>query len=1033
MSLVQHAPRFEPRDAERLAQTLYGVTGDATPLPSERDQNFLVRCADGRSYVLKMANALEARELLEAQNRALEYIAGHATHELAPQPVRAQQDELISLTQDAAGISHFVRLLTFVPGQPLAQVRPHNPVLLASLGRFMGELDCALAGFDHPALHRSFHWDVARASAVIHEHLDEIAAPAGRQLVKRLLAHFEAHTAPRLNHLRHGIIHGDANDYNILVGGGPEGNTGDGPDLFAAYQQVTGILDFGDLIYSCVVCEPAIAAAYALLDKPDLLAAVTQVVQGYHAVHPLEEGEIAALWDLVCMRLCMSVCHSAHQRRLHPENEYLSISEQPAWAALDVLAALNPRLAHHALRAACGLPADPNSERVQTYLKRTNPAPVLGVDLETTPVHVLDLSVGSPLVTAAMLVTGDTAAFVDAIFREIYANHAEFGVGRYDEARAIYLGPAFATGADPTGERRTVHLGMDLFAPAGTAVYAPLAGAVHACHDNAARYDYGPVIILRHSTDDGTPFFTLYGHLSRESLHGLEVGRPVHAGEQIATLGAPPINGDWPPHLHLQIITDLLGLDHDFPGVARASQRALWLSLSPDPNVLLRIPADRFPPPAPDPAATLAARTERIGRNLSISYRQPLKIVRGLRQYLYDETGRAFLDCVNNVAHVGHSHPYVVAAGQRQMAVLNTNTRYLHDAIVEYAARLCATLPEPLSVCYFVNSGSEANDLALRLARTYADRQDIITVDVAYHGHTQALIEVSPYKHDGPGGKGRPPYVQKVVMPDPYRGPYVGYGVESGQKFGYHVQQAVEQIQMQDRGVAAFICESLLGCGGQIVFPDGYVDAAFRHVRAAGGLCIADEVQTGFGRVGSHFWGFETQGVVPDIVTMGKPAGNGHPLGVVVTTPEIADRFANGMEYFNTFGGNPVSCAIGLAVLDVIEREGLQENARRVGDSLMARLRGLMARHELIGDVRGLGLYIGVELVLDRETLEPAGEQASYVANRARELGVLISTDGPFHNVLKIKPPIIFGEADADRLVATLERVLQDTVFQKKE
>ena len=426
----------------------------------------------------------------------------------------------------------------------------------------------------------------------------------------------------------------------------------------------------------------------------------------------------------------------------------------------------------------------------------------------------------------------------------------------------------------------------------------------------------------------------------------------------------------------------------------------------------------------------MAERTRSIGFNLSISYRQPLKIVRGLGQYLYDDTGRAYLDCVNNVAHVGHCHPYVVAAGQRQMAVLNTNTRYLHDIINEYALRLCATLPEPLRVCFFVNSGSEANDLALRLARTATGQFDMITVDMAYHGHTQALIEVSPYKHEGPGGKGRPPYVQKVVMPDPYRGRFKGYGVESGRAYAEDVRAAVDAIHAQGRGVAGFICESLLGCGGQIVFPDGYMAEAFAHVRAAGGVCIADEVQVGFGRVGSHFWGFQTQGVIPDIVTMGKPAGNGHPLAAVVTTPEIARKFANGMEYFNTFGGNPVSCEIGLAVLDVILVESLQENAWVVGNYLMERLAALMPRFPLIGDVRGLGLYIGVELVLDRETLAPAGEHASYIANRARDYGVLISTDGPFHNVLKIKPPIVFSRADADHLVDTLEQVLQEDAVQ---
>jgi 4-aminobutyrate aminotransferase-like enzyme len=258
------------------------------------------------------------------------------------------------------------------------------------------------------------------------------------------------------------------------------------------------------------------------------------------------------------------------------------------------------------------------------------------------------------------------------------------------------------------------------------------------------------------------------------------------------------------------------------------------------------------------------------------------------------------------------------------------------------------------------------------------------------------------------------------MMPDTYRGPYKADDPNAGHKYAADVKRALEEINNTGKRVSAFICESALGCGGQIILPDGYLKQAFAHVRRAGGVCIADEVQTGLGRVGSHFWAFETQGVVPDIVTIGKPLGNGHPLAAVVTTPEIAASFDNGMEYFNTFGGNPVSCAVGLAVLDVIEEEGLQENALKVGAHLKEGLEELKSRHQLIGDVRGMGLFIGVELVRDRETLEPAAKQANYVIERMKEHGILLSTDGPLHNVLKIKPPIVFSTLDCDRLVARL-------------
>lgn len=1021
MSLVQFAPRFDIHQAAEIALKQYGFRGAIRPLPSERDQNFHIESVSGDSFVLKIANANESYDLLDAQNHALKRMAQVGLPHSGAAIVHTLDGETIAQVDAGGGQHYYIRLLSYIPGLPLATVRPHAPELLDDLGRFLGRIDYALAGYDHPALHRHFHWDLAHAAEMVRSLVDEIPAAQRRALVLGLLDRFEKSTAPLLDALPRQVIHGDANDYNVLV-------TGDG-DLFTRYRRVAGILDLGDMVHSLRVADLAIAAAYVLLDKPDPLQAVAQLTAGYNAANPLAEAEIAALWDLACMRLCVSVCHAAHQRALQPDNEYLSISERPAWAALEKLAQIHPRLAHSMLRAACNLPALPHISQVTDWLagQAANFAPVIGVDLRTTPVHLLDLSIGSPTISAAMLQSDRTDLLSGAIIGEMAGHGALIGVGRYAECRPFYTRPAFALSDSPTDERRTLHLGIDLLAPAGTPVYAPLAGVVHAMHNNQARHDYGPVVILRHQTGDGLDFYTLYGHLGAACLSQLRIGQYVAAGEAFATIGAPPGNGDWPPHLHLQIITDLLDLGCDFPSVAAPSQAAVWTSLSPDPNLLLGIPATRFPVAPPTPENTLAERRARIGRNLSISYRKPIKVVRGLAQYLYDDTGRAYLDGVNNVAHVGHCHPHVVVAGQRQMAVLNTNTRYLHDSINDYARRLAATLPKELSVFYFVNSGSEANDLALRLARTVTGRQDVITVDVAYHGHTQALIEVSPYKHDGPGGAGRPSFVQKVIMPDPYRGPYTGYDAESGRRYAMHVQQAVDQIQAQGRNVAAFICESLMGCGGQIVFPDSYMAEAFRHVRAAGGLCIADEVQVGFGRVGSHFWGFQTQDVVPDIVTMGKPAGNGHPLAIVATTPEIADRFANGMEYFNTFGGNPVACAVGLAVLDVIEQEGLQANALDAGNHVMDGLRQLQVRHPLIGNVRGLGLYIGAELVLDPETMEPAGDHASYVSNRMRDYGVLISTDGPFHNVLKIKPPVIFNRNDADHLLWALGEVLRDS------
>lgn len=395
----------------------------------------------------------------------------------------------------------------------------------------------------------------------------------------------------------------------------------------------------------------------------------------------------------------------------------------------------------------------------------------------------------------------------------------------------------------------------------------------------------------------------------------------------------------------------------------------------------------------------IEARKRLLGRNLSIAYDNPINVVRGSMQYLYDDAGRQYLDAYNNVAHVGHCHPRVVEAGVRQMQELNTNTRYLHDAILNYAERLTATLPDPLSVCYFVNSGSEANELAIRLARAHTNARDMIVLDHAYHGNTTTLIDISPYKHDGPGGKGPPSWVHKVPLP----------------RTADDAQQVIDVIKTNDK-VCAFIAESMPSVAGQIVLPQGYLNRVYDAVRAAGGVCIADEVQTGYGRIGTHFWAFESYGIIPDIVVLGKPIGNGHPIGAVITTPDIAASFDNGMEFFSTFGGNTVSCAIGLAVLQVVQEENLQAHALTVGEQLLKGLRDLQKQHEVIRDIRGSGFFLGAEL--------RKKEDADRIVNAMRDHGILIGTDGPLHNVLKIRPPMPFSTNDADYFLTTLRKLL---------
>jgi 4-aminobutyrate aminotransferase-like enzyme/Ser/Thr protein kinase RdoA (MazF antagonist) len=1006
-------------EAARLAREVYGLEAAPRALPGEYDDNFHLTAADGRGFVLKVMHPAREPSFLDLQCKALVHLAERAPQLSLPRVLPNRSGELLSEITAVDGSKRLVWLLGFLKGTVLAEVRPHAPELLRDLGRFLGQMDAALHSFKHPAAHRELKWDSSRATW-IKEYIAEIEGAERRALVEKFLGLYEAEVAPQLPSLRRSVIYADANDYNVLVS-----------DPWPQPRKIAGVIDFGDMHHGLTVSEAAIAAAYAILGKTDLLKAAAEVVAGYHGAFPLQEEEVAVIFALMAARLAVSVVNSAHRKKMKPDDAYVTVSEEPAWNALERLVKVHPRFAHYALRAGCGMTPVPKAERVGSWLRANekSAASMLDVDVRTAPSLVFDLGVGS-LLLGANPSTSETPALTETIFGKMKKAGVRVGVGRYNEARPLYSSRLFGSVDNPVSERRTIHLGVDLFVEPGTALRAPLDGVVHILANNANPQDYGPLVILRHETGEGEEFFTLYGHLTTDTLSGLKVGQRVARGQAFARVGTSGENGGWAPHVHVQIILDLLDLGAGFPGVAYASQRAAWTSLSPDPNLLLGIPADRFPSQEMDFQETLGKRRALLGKNLSVSYERPLKIVRGWMQYLYDDTGRAYLDVYNNVPLVGHSHPRVVRAAQEQLALLNTNTRYLHDSVNRYAERLTQKLPEPLRACFFVNAGSEANELALRLARTHTGREDVIVLEHAYHGHTNTLIDISPYKFDGPGGRGKKPWVHVAPLADDYRGMYRREDKEAGAKYARHVAEILQCTRDEGRGVAAYIAETLPSVGGQIVFPPGYLKEVYKHLRAAGAVCIADEVQVGFGRLGTHFWGFETQGVVPDIVVLGKPIGNAFPLAAVVTTKEIAAAFANGMEFFSTFGGNPVACAAGLAVLDVLEEEKLQENALRVGTHLKNRLQELQQRHVVIGDVRGSGLFLGVDLVLDRNTREPAPLQASYVVNRLREWGILTGTDGPHHNVIKLRPPLMFTEKDTDLSVKTLDEILQEDAAQ---
>ena len=999
-----------------IARDLFGLHGTAHLLVSERDQNARISTANG-DFVLKVANGGEPPSASQLQVAVLSHIANTDPSIPVPRVIPTLGGQILG-SWPGKDERHVIRCVTHLPGDPMAG-SPHRPTLLTSLGRTAGRLSRCLQGFSHPAAHRpTFMWNLDQAASC-RALIPAIANGSARDLVERtfdrvaqVLSGADGPTGrPGLN-LRTAVIHQDLNDYNVIV----------------SDNDVTGIIDFGDMCHGSQVNELAIALAYALLDAPDLVACATPLIAGYTGEFALNDDELDVLFDLASLRLAASIAISSSRSRANPDNDYLLVSQGPAVRTLHRLDVMRPGFARAVARSAAGREPVRGSNQLMSWLESDacHPASIFPHDLQFEQRILVSLAADAP----GFDVIDDPRAYQAWLDIELDRAAATFAVGQYGEDRSCYRTEAFRGDAL---DARSVHLGIDLFVAVGTPVRAMLDGVVTTVVNNSARQDYGPTVVLEHQGPQ--PFWCLYGHLSTLTLDTVHPGQQVRAGDVVGFVGDHVDNGGWAPHLHAQLITDLLDspdqFGGNFEGACEPSRRDLWTSISPNINALLRLSAETFQPASNSSVQALIERRSAVlGSSLSLSYKKPLHIVRGSGIRLYEHTGRAYLDCVNNVCHVGHAHPAVVRALASQAAMLNTNTRYLHSQILDYAERLASTLPDPLHVVYLVNSGSEANELALRLARVATGRHDVITMDWGYHGNTGNLVDISPYKFNRAGGAGKKSWVHIAELADPFRGAHGANGAAYAQSVA-----DCARLAEANGGAAAFIAESISGCGGQVVLADGYLQAAYQHARTAGAICIADEVQVGLGRIGSAMWAFQDHAVVPDIVTMGKPLGNGHPIGAVVTTVEIAQRFANGMEYFNTFGGNPVSCAVGNAVLDVIETEGLQHNAHHVGSYLLEGFRHLQTDSPLVADVRGRGLYLGIDIIDPNAPLDssggrgqPDGHAAAAIANRLRERGVLISTDGPNDNVIKIKPPLVMSIADADRLLDELALALSQVV-----
>ena len=991
-------PALSKTQINHLLGELFSISGELTELVSERDQNIKISNDQG-NYVLKISNVAEDKEFLELQNQALIHLQEHSEQACTPRVLKGVDGQTLYRYQGQQG-HHYLRVLSYLDGTLYSQVDA-TPALLTSLGTFMGQLSKSLTGFNHRAAHRpNFLWNLDNAINC-KAYLPYVKGEKNRQMLNEIMTHYEFEIRPRLSSLRCAVIHQDANDNNLLV-------------KSHQHDQLCGLIDFGDVCFGRQVNDLAITMAYALQGQADLYHASVLIISAYTEQFPLLEDEIEVLFELIKMRLVMSICISSKRIEDYPANEYLLISQQPALQLLQRANQLNTKFMSAVFRKAAGFTASRNFESTYKWLSNStlHTANMFDVDLKRSPRRVLKLDQN--------VETSPVENYQDLLTQNDRENNIAYLIGLYGEDRDVYTADQFQSAATP--HRRTIHLGQDIFIDALSAVFAPLSGRVFSVSDNNFSLDYGPTVILEHDIGtSGKHFYTLYGHLAKTTLSLLKKDQPITAGQLIGHVGEFHENGGWAPHVHFQIMTSMLGLTDNFNGVAEKSLWSVYKELCPDPNLILRLAPESF-----DCNVNIARlqkqREQLLGPSLSLSYNKKLNIVRGKGAYLYDHTGREYLDCVNNICHVGHCHPHVLKAMQQQAKILNTNTRYLHQGIVEYSKRLTALFPESLSVAYFVNSGTEANELALRIARTATGVKDTIVLDWGYHGNSSATIEISPYKFKRKGGFAKPDHVQIADCPAPYRSNHPGMSETAAIEYAQSVNACIEAIKKRSsHGPAAFIAESISGVGGQIVYPQGYLKMAYSAIRSAGGVCIADEVQCGFGRVGSHFWAYESQDVIPDIVVLGKPIGNGHPLAAVITTKQLASQFDNGMEYFNSFGGNPVSAAVGMAVLDVIENEQLMHNAKHIGDYLLLNFNKLKDKYKNIGDVRGMGLFLGIELVKDRQSKKPFPELASSIVNELRERAVLLSTDGPDENVLKLKPPMVFSIKDADFLLQQLD------------
>ncbi|MFJ2542378.1 aminotransferase [Microbacterium sp. NPDC087589] len=1015
-------PDVSTDDAALIARECYGVEAAASELGSNQDRNFVLVEPDGSRSVLRVDNPVFGDDVRAAQHEALD--AYRRAGVRVPAVLAGRDGEL---TQRWRGFA--VRRSEFAEGESMVDAGYLAPVVLAEFGTLAAASVNALAGLAHPGLERDQMWDMR----VAYEQISALAASVTEAELRSRVRAATEDAQQALSIVAAALpvqpIHGDLTDDNVTGMRGADSRL-----------HPHTVLDLGDLGLGWRVAELAVCVSSMLHHEPERPLRVLETVAAFHADAPLIRDEALAVWPLVVLRAALLVASGWRQLEIDGDNDYARERIAGEQAIFDAATAVPLAEATELVLARLGFASPEFEVPAGTASRPVEPAPEDVVPESTASEDVAPENTAPESTAPENTVpddSDDAHAELSTLLPEldgrvvvvdpgVEAEGLDAGRWAHPDAEALLVAEAHARGARaavvPYGVFRLTRTTVDTASAAAT---WPVETEVHVAPGPSSRM-IAPAEGELKITDGGVRIALDTGWVLELRGADLEPNRSgrIERGESIGRLAASFENrtivvglrrDDAPP-------TPAARPDEPVAHLVTPDRVAAWSRFTADPAGLLGLPSHA----QHDHADQELRRRERIFATAQERYYEhPPQIERGWRHHLVDTTGRSYVDMVNNVAGLGHGHPTVAAAANRQLKTLATNSRFLFRGLAEYSERLIALMPEGsgLDTVLLVNSGSEAVDLGIRLAQAATGRRTVVALREAYHGWTMASDAVTTSAYDNPHALAtRPDWVHVADVPNPFRGTYRGR--DTAGRYLADLAADLDGLAADGGDPAAFLCESVLGNAGGVLLPDGYLAGAYELVRARGGLCIADEVQVGFGRMGSSFWGFEQSGVMPDIVTIAKPMGNGFPIGGVITSKRIADALTTQGQFFSSAGGSTLSSSVGLAVLDAMVEDDLQRNALEVGRHLAGALRALAHRHRLIGPVHGEGLYLGVELVRDRETMEPADAEAAAICERMRELGVIVLTTSERSNVLKIKPPLCLTIESADHVVAMLDRVM---------